>query len=175
MKKKRTLTVLAAVLAVLMLGVGYAAVAADVLTINGTASATPSDDNFVVQFDHDTTVDSTGGASGAYTNATTATFSVIGLTAKGQKASATYTIENESADLSATLEAKVGTMTNGEGGNEDDKSYFKVTTTFGQPTIASKGKTTLIVEVELLKTPVAEDVSVTFPVTITATPVQPAA
>ena len=175
MKKKRTLTVLAAVLAVLMLGVGYAAVANDVLTINGTASATPSDDNFVVQFDQDTDVVKGTGVEAAYTSTTTATFSVTGLTAKGQKTSATYTIENESADLSATLKAVVGTMTNGEGGTEDDKSYFKVTTSFAQPTIASKGKTTLIVEVELLKTPVAEDVSVTFPVTITAEPVQPTA
>ena len=173
MKKKRTLTALAAVLAVLMLGVGYAAVANDILTINGTASATPSDNNFVVEFDRDTTVGSTDGASGTYTNATTATFSVSGLTAKGQTASATYTIKNSSSDLSANLTAAIGTMTNGEGGNEDDKTYFNVSYSFADTTITAGGKTTLTVTVTMLKTPVAEDVSVTFPVTITASAVQP--
>lgn len=175
MKKKRTLTVVAAVLAVLMLGVGYAAVAKDVLTINGTASATPSDNNFVVEFDRTKDVDSTGGASGAYTDATTATFTVEGLTAKDQTASATYTIKNSSADLAATLEAVVGTKVNGAEGTEDDKTYFDVSYSFAKDSINAGGDTTLTVTVKMLKTPVSEDVSITFPVTITATPVQPTA
>lgn len=175
MKKKRTLTVVAAVLAVLMLGVGYAAVANDVLTINGTASATPSDDNFVVQFDQDTAVVKGDNVTADYTDATNATFAVSGLTAKGQTASATYAIENLSPDLSANLTATIGNMTNGESGTEDDKTYFNVTYSFGSTTVAAGGNTTLTVTVTMLKTPVTEDVSVTFPVTITATPVQPAA
>ena len=125
MKKKRTLTVVAAVLAVLMLGVGYAAVANDLLYISdASASATPSDDNFVVQFDQETPVVQGTGVTAAYTGTTTATFSASGLTAKGQKTSATYTIENESADLSANLSAVVGDRVNDTEGTEDDKSYF---------------------------------------------------
>ena len=175
MKKKRTLTVVAAVLAVLMLGVGYAAVANDVLTINGTASATPSDNNFVVQFDQDTEVDSDDTVTAAYTGTTTATFSASGLTAKGQTASATYAIENLSADLAANLTAVVGDLTNDAEGNEDDKSYFSVNYSFASTSVEAGGDTTLTVTVTMLKTPVAENVSVTFPVTITAKPVQPTA
>lgn len=170
MKKKRTLTVVAAVLAVLMLGVGYAAVTNDVLNIsNASASASPSDDNFVVQFDQDTNVVLGTGVTAAYTGTTTATFSASGLTAKGDKTSATYAIENLSEDLSANLSAVVGTIE----GTEGAKSYFKVTATVANTTLEAKGTTTLLVEVELLKTPVNEDVSITFPVTITASPVQP--
>lgn len=176
MKKKRTLTVLAAVLAVLMLGVGYAAVANDVLNItDASASATPDSANFVVEFDQTSTIQKSTGVEAAYTDATNATFSVSGLTAKDQTASATYTIKNSSADLSANLAAAIGTMTNGTSGTEDDKTYFNVTYSFGSTTVEAGGDTTLTVTVTMLKTPVAEDVSVTFPVTITASAVQPAA
>lgn len=174
MKKKRTLTVVAAVLAVLMLGVGYAAVANDLLYItNASASATPSDANFVVQFDEQTPVVEGNNVTADYTDATNATFAVSGLTAKGQTASATYAIENLSPDLSANLTAEIGTMTNGATGTEDDKTYFSVSYSFADTTITAGGSTTLTVTVTMLKTPVAEDVSVTFPVTITASAVQP--
>ena len=176
MKKKRTLTVVAAVLAVLMLGVGYAAVANDLLYItDASASASPSDANFVVQFDEDTDVVAGNNVTADYTDATNATFAVSGLTAKGQTASATYTIKNSSSDLSANLTAAIGTMTNGATGTEDDKSYFDVSYSFAAPTISAGGNTTLTVTVTMLKTPVSEDVSVTFPVTITASAVQPTA
>lgn len=174
MKKKRTLTVVAAVLAVLMLGVGYAAVAADILNItNASASATPSDANFVVQFDEETPVVEGNNVTADYTDATNATFAVSGLTAKGQTASATYAIENLSPDLSANLTAAIGAMTNGASGTEDDKTYFSVSYSFEDTTITAGGSTTLTVTVTMLKTPVTEDVSVTFPVTITASAVQP--
>lgn len=169
MKKKRTLTIVAMVLAVLLLGVGYAAINDVKLYIEeGQASATPSDANFNVAFDQNAQVTTTGTVTAAYTDATHATFSATGLSAKGDKASATYTIKNSSADLSATLAAVVGTLTG-------DATYFNVTHSFANTTIAKGASTTLTVTVELVKTPVEASVGVTFPVTITASALQPAA
>ena len=152
MKKKRTLTVVAMVLAVLMLGVGYAAITSVNLKIEqGSASATPDQGNFVVKFDKNTQVTTTGNGTitAAYdaSNELLATFSVAGLTAKGQTASATYTIKNYSPDLIANLAVNN----------------------------VAAADTTLVVTVNLIKTPVNDDVSISFPVTVTATAEQPTA
>lgn len=175
MKKKRTLTVVAMVLAVLMLGVGYAAInSVDLKIERGSASATPDQGNFVVKFDKNTQVTTKGNGTitAAYdaSNELLATFSVTGLTAKGQTASATYTIKNYSPDLIANLAVNnVAAVATG------DTEYFTVTATLAENSLEANADTTLVVTVNLIKTPVNDDVSITFPVTVTATAEQPTA
>ena len=175
MKKKRTLTVVAMVLAVLMLGVGYAAITSVNLKIEqGSASATPDQGNFVVKFDKNTQVTTTGDGTitAAYdaSNELLATFSVAGLTAKGQTASATYTIKNYSPDLIANL-----AVNNVAAAATGDTEYFTVTATLAENSLVAAADTTLVVTVNLIKTPVNDDVSISFPVTVTATAEQPTA
>ena len=94
-----------------------------------------------------------------------ATMNVQGLTAKGDKVTATYTILNNSEDLSAKLSA---TTTN------DNETYFTVTQKIADPTTITAGNTSTIeVTVELIKTPVTADETATIGVEITAEPQQP--
>lgn len=94
------------VLAILLVAVGYAAIQTVNLKIeSSSAQATPNQSNFTVKF---TGTPTTGGVG--TTTATIdendelkASMNVTGLTAKGDTATATFEIENTSADLSAAL------------------------------------------------------------------------
>ena len=156
------------VVAILLVAIGYAAIGTKTLTINGSATASTNDSNFVVKF---TGTPTTGGAG--TTTATIngqdqlkATMNVTGLTAKGDVATATYTISNESPDLSAALAATT-TCSNTE--------YFNVTYNIAKTPVAKGATTTITVTVELIKTPIEKDITATVGVTITATPQQPTA
>ena len=105
MKKRKTFIAMALVIAVLVLGVGYAAISNITLNVNGTANVTANAD-FNVEFDTDHTVDVETGAAGAYTNTTTATMTV-NLDSNTKTTSAIYKIDNTSSELSANLTAKV--------------------------------------------------------------------
>ena len=153
-------------IAVLLIGIGYATLSNEVLTISGSASATTNDNNFTVKFTGEPTT--TTGATAKITDDITAEIGVTGLTAKGDKATATYTIVNGSPDLSADLAAEVTKNTNTE--------YFTVTPELAATNITATGDTnttTLKVTVELIKTPISGDVSSQIEVQLTATPVQP--
>lgn len=154
------------VIAVLLVAIGFAAIGARTLNINGTATAGTSQDNFVVKFTGTPTTGGQGTTTATIdTNPINATMNVTGLTAKGDTATATYTISNESPDLSAALAATT-TCSNTE--------YFKVTYNIASETVAKGGNTTITVTVELIKTPIQADQEATIGVTITATPQQPA-
>ena len=86
------------------------------------------------------------------------------LSAKGDTATATYTIENTSADLSAVLSA---TTTN------SNTEYFKVTQNIAKATIGHGETTTITVTVELIKTPIIDGIESTIGVIIDANPQQP--
>lgn len=169
MKNKRIFILVALLIAVLLLGIGYAIMSNNVLTISGSATATLNDSNFNVKF----TGEPTTGGKGTTTaeidasDATgrKATIAVTGLTAKGDTATATYTITNASADLTANLSAEVTANSNAE--------YFKVTPTLADTSITHGTDTTLTLTVELIKTPVTDDISSNITVTLTAEPVQP--
>ena len=175
MKKKKTFIIVVMLLAVLLLGIGYAVISNTNLYITGTASAT-ADSNFEVVFDQDTLPITSSESNGenvnveaTVTDEKNATISVSGLTTKGDTATATYTILNNSEDLTANLSAEVTENTKPE--------YFNVEYEFAEPTVASMGQTTVTVTVTLLKTPVtAEDeqnAQSNIKLTITAEPIQP--
>lgn len=170
MNKKRTILGGAILVAVLMLGIGYAAIDAITLNISGSAKADASDANFIVQFDSDTTVATSGDGTitASITDAKNAVLNVSGLSAKGQSATATYTIENESPDLSANLTVDAESIT-----ETDNAGYFSIKTTIAEATLASKGKTTATVTVTLNKTPVDAQKTGTINVQLKAEPVQP--
>ena len=152
--------------AVLLVAVGYAAITATQLTINGTANATTKQENFNVEFTGTPTVSDADKVEAKLVDQKplNAIMNVSKLTAKGDTATATYTIANTSADLSAVLSATT-TNTNDE--------YFKITQNIAKATVAAGDTTTITVTVELIKTTITQDEETTIGVKITAEPQQP--
>ena len=168
MNKKTSIIIgVVLVVAMILVAVGYAVISNRILNISGQATGTPNPENFKVKFTK-TQTDSNKSLATAELHPTDelkATMNVQGLTAKGDKVTATYTILNNSEDLSAKLSA---TTTN------DNETYFTVTQKIADPTTITAGNTTTIeVTVELIKTPVTADETATIGVEITAEPQQP--
>lgn len=161
MKKKRTFLVVALLVAVLSLAVGYAAITKN-LAVTGSASATTDDNNFKVRFTGTPTTSDESKVTASITNELAATINVSGLTTTGDTVTATYEIENYSAELGASLAVETIENSNSE--------YFEVTASLANSAIAKGAKTTLTVTVKLLKTPVDnQTTTITVPVTATAT------
>jgi cytochrome c oxidase assembly protein Cox11 len=173
LKKNKRIIGAIIIIAILLLGIGYAAISSKTLTISGSASATADDANFVVKFAKtaDITIDTSKASDDASVDATItddlkATIAVSGLKKTGEYVTATYTIENASEELSANLSA-VSELTSGY------EDYFKVTTSFDSTTVAAGKTTTVTVKVELIKTPTVDvnaDKEENVTVTITAEP-----
>ena len=166
MKKKKSFIGLALIVAVLVLGVGYAISAID-LKVDGDVSVSPDDSNFAVEFT-DATVDGTGNTA-TIGNGHTATLDVKSLKSVGDTVTATYTITNKSkAGVAATLTEPAVAYT--EGGTAN--GYYEATATLGttDPLAAGTGTATLTVTVKLVKAPL-EDVTGKFNVTFKANPV----
>lgn len=164
MKQSKTFLALAIVVAVLALGIAYAAITSVTLNVNGNVTATPDQGNFKIAFDNvnnKPTFSGTGAATLTIVDGTHATMEVTGLTKVGDAMTATFTINNTSDDISADL---VATPSN------DNTEYFTVTATLGATTIGPKtGTTTVTVQVECIKTPIVEQ-KATIGVAIVATP-----
>lgn len=175
MRKNKAFFGIALLVAVLALGIGYAAVIGNIsLNITGSASATVSDENFKVKFDD--TVDPTFDKTAVSANSTNvvvtpsldvddeheATLSVSGLTTMNDTVTATYTIVNNSPELSALITA--GTITN------TNEEYFAVTSVVNTPATVTHGEsTTLTVTVRLKKTPITDQTAtLTIPFTAEA-------
>lgn len=175
MKKQKTIFGLAILAAILMLGIGYAAVSDITLNIGGAADAL-ADSDFDVIFtneENDITINKTNAPQATVTadvntnDKTQANISVSGLTTKGEKVEVTYTIANNSADLSASLTATTSNSNN---------DYFSITSSITDtPVVVAKDETTTVkVTVELIKTPIDTDQNATIGVKLTAKPIQPA-
>ena len=156
-------------LAIILVAVGYAAITNVTLNINGTAKSGASQSNFVVEFVGTPTTGGKGTTT-ATINAsknTEGTVEVSGLTAKGDTATATYTVKNQSQDLSADLTAEA---------TSSNEKYFETICTVEKTTLKAQEETTLTVTVKLLKTPIdesKEDLTSNIGVSITAEPKQP--
>ena len=155
--------------AILLVAVGYAAITNVTLNIDGTAKSEGNPDNFKVELvgEPQTSGDGTTTATINTADKTQGTMNVSGLNAKGQTAIATYTVKNQSVDLSADLTAKA-TSTNDE--------YFEVQCSLEKTTLKAQEQTTMTVKVKLLKTPIdetKENLSTEIGVNIDAEPKQP--
>ena len=193
--KRKSLGLLVyALIAVVALGIGYAAIENITLTINGTAHATPSQDNFKVEFDtaaaSTSITDSVSGvianfddntnATQAYIDTTTdpdkhlAKFDLYGFTAKDEYADVTYTVVNKSADLKAKLCEDDIHVTGGSSSTFTSTASLPSAT--GTPKCvtlnANGGTTTIVVRTTLNVTPISDAIDVTdIAVTFEASPV----
>lgn len=149
MKKKRNFIALAILVAILALGIGYAAITKE-LTITGTLNATVDNSNFVVEF---TAADEGQGivADSAQFDGMNASFTVDGtkMTTKDNTATATFTITNETTTAVA-LKAQLSKAT--IQGVENSK--FTVSATDLSSTTLAPGETAdVTVTVTLNETP----------------------
>ena len=156
-------------LAIVLVAVGYAAITNVTLNIDGTAKSEANPDNFKVELigEPQTSGDGTTTATINTADKTQGTMNVSGLNAKGQTAIATYTVKNQSTDLSADLTAKA-TSTNDE--------YFEVQCSLEKTTLKAGEETTMTVKVKLLKTPIdetKENLSTEIGINVDAEPKQP--
>ena len=167
MKNKKTILGLVLLIAILLLGVGYASISGLTLKIGGTAGATGNTDNFIVKFTEANAGDKCTKAeiSATDTNSRTATMEVSGLATEGDTATATFTVKNESPDVNAVLKVDAKEMTG------TDASYFTVDATIADngTSMAPNDTRTVTVTVKLNKT-VVEDKTATINVTLSATP-----
>ena len=164
MNKTSKIIVTSVIIAILLLGVGYAAIQNITLTIAGTAAADPNQANFKVMFSGTPTVSDENYVAAAITDDINATMSVTGLTKKGDVVSATYTVQNASEDLSADL--KISTTNN-------NTEFFTLSSEIAKTSLIAGEATTVTVTVEVTKTPIKESVNATIGVQIEAMPVQP--
>ena len=157
MRERRVMMLLGIVIAVLALGLAYAAISEN-LEITGSAAGNFDPANFEVIFSE---VSGVTGTNGVNTSGSTATidsvdktkgsFSFNGFTTKGQTQSATWTISNENdAGLSAYIETVTESQINRE--------YFKATCNLADNAIGPNEETTVTVTVECIKTPTDEKV-----------------
>ena len=157
------------VLAIILVGIAYAAITNTELNISGTGKAEGSQSNFVVEFigTPTTSGDGTTVATIDEKVRTKGTITVTKLTTRGETATAKYTVKNKSAELSADLKAEA-TCSN------DD--YFEVICSLDKTTLKAQEETILTVSVKMLRTPVdetKENVKADIGVKVTAEPKQP--
>ena len=157
MKKKNSMLAIMLLLAVVVLGVGYAA-AAGPWVINGTAKAA-ANDGFDVDF---TSVDKEDIA--AIESDTVGTMTVT-LTEVGDSEDATFTLTNNSPKgIGAEIDPNSITVTYNNGADASD--YFLVEYELGSETIASDGGTTTLKVTVTLKQAALAEVTETFKVSI---------
>lgn len=161
MKKNRTLLGVALVIALLVLGIGYAW---DTLspTVKGTATISANEDNFVVALANPTVGNSDAGNTFTV-DGLTGTLTVKSLKSVGETVTATVEVINNS-DIG--IKAKVTDDTVAE---QDTGNYFTVTTDWVATELASNGgKKLMTITVKLDKAPIAEATG-TFEITMDAT------
>lgn len=191
--KKSLSIVLFALVAVIVLGIGYATINAINLTITGNATASPDQANFTVAFmgdvgetknieykeilkqfntetglyvDNEVDYTNNPNKPAIVDSDLAAHFTTQQLTGKDEKAVATYRIKNTSPDLKADLAISCS-CTNTE--------YFQTTCKLGSggasATLNPGAVTTVTVEVTVLKTPIGDtNPTSTVSTIITATP-----
>ena len=176
MKSKKGLIGLVIIVAVLVLGIGYAVVSSVTLTISGTAAMKAVDLNvgFNGTVGSDVTHATTGATATGSNSGTssvgvdTATITVNNLAAVNDYVTVTYTVQNYETDTDATV--YVSNISN------DKSSFFEVTTdatgTSNKKTVTkNNGTTTIEVKVKLIARPTATaDNQATITVTLTADP-----
>lgn len=198
MKKRKTLLTVALLAAVLVLGVGYAAVTGGILEILGTARAAGNADAYKVAFD--SSVDPVYSFSADHVNATaefdvdsnvlineavvgttTIRLNADGFQKKGDKATVTLSIKNFSKDYKSKLSNIVIDPVSDSVSDDEfidytgSTGYFNVTAKFAgdaaDVTLGAEESTTVVVTIELTKTPV-NDKSIDFTISFDHEPLE---
>ena len=166
MKNRKTVVVAFLLVAVMLLGVGYAALT-DVLDITGSAdvnqSAAEEAFNEDIFFSAAAANQTGNTASVNADNQDKASFTANTLKGQGDKVTFTFTIKNN-GDVDATVTPTLNATT----GNTKPE-YFKITSDWNgaAKTLAAGGTLTYTVTVELIKTP-TEAISGSFLIELTA-------
>ena len=166
MKNRRNVVVAFLVVAVMLLGIGYAALS-DTLDITGSAdvnqSAAEEAFNEDIYFSAAVANDEGNTASVNADNNDKASFTAATLKGKGDKVSFTFTIKN-TGDLDAVV-----TPTFRAGDGNTNPEYFEVTSDWdgASKTLAAGGEITYTVTVTMLKTP-TDSIHGTFNIVLTA-------
>lgn len=172
MKSKKTIVSLALIIAVLVLGIGYAALSQQ-LNVTGKATIKANDADFNVHYVTTGITPATNVTVASATN-DTATMEVELSTAEGKRqAVQEFTIINESE----ALDASIGTFTITYGGEKVAASdYITVTASVDPTTISANDGTATLTVTATLKDGVVvpEDVTEVFNITYVATAVTPA-
>lgn len=147
MKKKNSMVTLVVLVAILVLGVGYAVVTGVDLTISGNVAA--KSENLKVKFISASPSTLTNGVVGTIADDLVATIEVEDLVLNTPK-TVTYTIQNYETDIDALItQTSAGVATN--------TTFYTVTTDLGDgKTVTAGGTTTVTVTVTLVKTPITE-------------------
>lgn len=149
--KRRNLILSFVVIALLLIGVGFA-LTSDTLSINGTAVVAASD--LTVEF-----ADENGDKAGKTATVT------VNLSSEARETSATVTVKNFSSALSAQLNELEVAYVDGAG------EFIEVTPSYLEPTLLASGADCEIkLVVNLIKVP-ADATTFTFTVTFNATSV----
>jgi hypothetical protein len=173
MKKRKTFIGMALVIAILILGVGYAAITNINLLVTGTANVTANSD-FVVEFDTNHEVVVTNNAEGAYAENKLEATMTVNLDANTTSQTAIYKIDNKSEELGATLATTV------DNSDADLSKYVDITSEICTDSSCSSTLTGTLIKGEsaylkvtatLKKNPAQDVLAKTFTVTVTATPV----
>ena len=151
--KKKTYTLVAILLAIAALGIGYAAISS-VLTINGEAHILQSD-GATVTFKTGT-ASASGGQSGTtatITSGTVATCTVYLKTA-GETATCTYSIENTSTNTALIATNLTATVYENDGttawsSTSDGYEYLNITSSVSPTSLTNNGSSTETVTVQV--------------------------
>ena len=164
MSKTSKIIIVMMILALLLLGIGYAAILNVTLNITGTATSNASQENFKVKFSGTPIISDSDKVKASITDDLNATINVEGLTEKGDSVSITYTIQNSSPDLSTDL------LVTTSNSNEE---YFLLDAELAKTSLISGEATTLTITIELIKTPIKTEEKSTIGIQLTVAPVQP--
>ena len=166
-QNKKTLQIVLLVLvALLTISIGYASITAINLIINGNATASVNQNNFIVHFieaKNITGITGVGGISVIESDDTKASFNVTGLSKVGDYAEAKYVVKNDSNGIGTEITLEL-TNSNSE--------YFKVTETIDDDKLQAGEETYATVKVEMIKTPIDSDVSTSVTAKLVANPLE---
>ena len=159
MRDRKALMIIALLIAVLVLGVGYALNTIG-LDLIGTVNVDPDDANFSVEFVGAST---DGDVNEVAYTVDEAVFTVNSLAVVGDEATATFTLKNKSkAGVNASIDAVVEEMSNGE--------FYTPTIDWADDTLLKPNEEKVMtVTVTLDKAPVTATIEGVFTVTLTAT------
>ena len=179
MKNRRTVVVAFLLVAVMLLGIGYAALT-DTLTIIGNAHVDLDTANKTfderIYFSAAEATDSTGtGATAdvASFTADDATYTVNKLAITGEESTFTFTIKNDS-NVDAIISVGDTKLSGAENPSNTNTDKFAVEYTYPNGmTVAKAGGTITVVVTVTLQEPVTSATSATFGIELTATSVDP--
>ena len=165
--KKQLKVFMFALISLFALSIGYASISSVNLIVNGNVTASVNQNNFKVHFTDAEEITGTTGVSGTSLiddeDDTIASFNVTGLSKVGDYAEAYYVIKNDSSSIGSKISLDVANTNN---------EYFVVNSRIFDTELQAGDTTNASVKIEMIKTPIENDVSTDIMVKIIASPLE---